>query len=335
MNEKYAEIIDLPRHISPTREPMSAHDRAAQFAPYSALSGYEETVEETARLTERRIELDEGEIEVINRRLTALMHKEEPPMAKITYLGTCSGTEPIADMHHCSLVIEVNGVNYWFDAGENCSYSAHLSGINLLNTKALFISHPHVDHVGGLANLLFTISKLITMHGGSLINQNTLSVFSPKENLIDACLVISGEPKFNLQQNGLADGVIFQDENVKVTAFHNAHLDEDGSLGWHSFSFLIEADGKKIVFSGDVKCPQELSKVIGDGCDYLIHETGHHKVTEVIEFALAHNVKCLCFNHHGRQIINDRVSCQNIIDEYANKYGICIKIASDLMVEEI
>ena len=85
MNEKYAHIIDLSRHISPTREPMSAHDRAAQFAPYSALSGYEETVEETARLTERRIELDEGEIEVINRRLTALIHKEEPTMAKITY----------------------------------------------------------------------------------------------------------------------------------------------------------------------------------------------------------------------------------------------------------
>ena len=48
MNEKYAHIINLPRHISPTRQQMSVSDRAAQFAPYSALSGYEEVVKESA-----------------------------------------------------------------------------------------------------------------------------------------------------------------------------------------------------------------------------------------------------------------------------------------------
>ena len=85
MNEKYAHIINLPRHVSSTRTQMSVSDRAAQFAPYSALSGYDEVVKESARLTERRIELDEGEIEVINRRLTALVHKDGVQMAKITY----------------------------------------------------------------------------------------------------------------------------------------------------------------------------------------------------------------------------------------------------------
>ena len=58
MNEKYACIINLPRHESETRPRMSRLDRAAQFAPYSALSGYEEAVEETARLTDSKIELD-------------------------------------------------------------------------------------------------------------------------------------------------------------------------------------------------------------------------------------------------------------------------------------
>ena len=52
MNEKYKEIINLPHHISPSRAPMAKSDRAAQFAPYSALSGYEDAVEETARPTE-------------------------------------------------------------------------------------------------------------------------------------------------------------------------------------------------------------------------------------------------------------------------------------------
>ena len=55
MNDRYNKIIDMPHHVSPTRSRMSRPDRAAQFAPYSALSGYEDAVEETARLTNKKI----------------------------------------------------------------------------------------------------------------------------------------------------------------------------------------------------------------------------------------------------------------------------------------
>ncbi len=85
MNEKYEKIIDLPHHVSPTREPMSRLDRAAQFAPYSALSGYEDAVEETARLTDSQAELDEYEKEKINASLTALMDAPPDTKVSITY----------------------------------------------------------------------------------------------------------------------------------------------------------------------------------------------------------------------------------------------------------
>ena len=55
---RYDDIINLPHHISPTRQRMSMHDRAAQFAPFSALVGYDDAVAETARLTENRPEPD-------------------------------------------------------------------------------------------------------------------------------------------------------------------------------------------------------------------------------------------------------------------------------------
>ena len=73
MNDRYEKIIDLPHHVSKTRPQIPKADRAAQFAPYSALSGYEDAVEETARLTDKKIELDEGEIEKINATLTSLL----------------------------------------------------------------------------------------------------------------------------------------------------------------------------------------------------------------------------------------------------------------------
>ena len=73
MNEKYEKIINLPHHVSKTRAQMSRSDRAAQFAPYSALTGYENAIEETARLTDRKHELDEYEKEKINSAIISIM----------------------------------------------------------------------------------------------------------------------------------------------------------------------------------------------------------------------------------------------------------------------
>ena len=68
----YNDIIRLPHHVSQNHPQMSMHDRAAQFAPFAALTGYEAAVGETARLTAERRELDPQEAEELNRRLTEL-----------------------------------------------------------------------------------------------------------------------------------------------------------------------------------------------------------------------------------------------------------------------
>jgi hypothetical protein len=85
MNEKYEKIINLPHHVSTKHAPMPISDRAAQFAPYAALSGYEDAVEETARLTDQKHELDEHEKEKINLVLTALLSANDGKKAKITF----------------------------------------------------------------------------------------------------------------------------------------------------------------------------------------------------------------------------------------------------------
>lgn len=63
---KYADIFDLPHHQSTNRKHMSLYDRAAQFSPFAALSGYDDMVKEEARHTDHEIELFENEIEIIN-----------------------------------------------------------------------------------------------------------------------------------------------------------------------------------------------------------------------------------------------------------------------------
>lgn len=65
----YDDIINLPHHQSQRRVHMSLHDRAAQFAPFAALKGYDEAVMEMARYTDERIVLDDNEIEKIDAKL--------------------------------------------------------------------------------------------------------------------------------------------------------------------------------------------------------------------------------------------------------------------------
>lgn len=83
---KYDDIIDLPHHVSGTHPPMSRADRAAQFSPFAALTGYDAAVRETARVTERRIELDEGVKAELNARLNCILeHLSEHPQVSLTY----------------------------------------------------------------------------------------------------------------------------------------------------------------------------------------------------------------------------------------------------------
>ncbi len=86
MKTPYDDIIRLPHYVSQNHPQMSMHDRAAQFAPFAALTGYEAAVGETARLTTERRELDAQEAAELNRRLTDLAARlKDRPEATIEY----------------------------------------------------------------------------------------------------------------------------------------------------------------------------------------------------------------------------------------------------------
>ena len=82
----YDDIIDLPRHVSKVHPQMSISDRAAQVAPFSALTGYKDAIIEVDRYTQEFIELDDSEKEVIGQKLYILNeHKKENIQIEITY----------------------------------------------------------------------------------------------------------------------------------------------------------------------------------------------------------------------------------------------------------
>ena len=104
MTGKYDDILRLPHHVSASRKPMAMTARAAQFAPFAALSGYDAEVQEAGRLTDRPIEPDEYEKEALNARLQLLArHFREEWVVSLVFFQpderkaggayvTCTGT---------------------------------------------------------------------------------------------------------------------------------------------------------------------------------------------------------------------------------------------------
>lgn len=75
MNSPYADIIHLPHHVSQNHPQMPMLDRAAQFAPFAALTGYDDSIAEAGRLTTERRELSEQEQNELNRRFDFLISR--------------------------------------------------------------------------------------------------------------------------------------------------------------------------------------------------------------------------------------------------------------------
>lgn len=86
MSGKYDDMVPLPHHVSPRRPNMPRLDRAAQFAPFAALAGYGAVLRETARRTERQVELDENAREALDLRLRLLLRAlPDEPEVTVTY----------------------------------------------------------------------------------------------------------------------------------------------------------------------------------------------------------------------------------------------------------
>lgn len=230
---------------------------------------------------------------------------------KLYIFGSCSGTEPRPERHHTAMAFEINRRLYWFDAGENCSYTAHLMGVDLLSVTDIFISHPHMDHVGGLGNLLWNIRKLTTTTA-SPTRYGDVTVHVPVMETFDGIISVlrntEGGYACSHKTIGkkITDGTLLKNDDIEVRAFHNLHMPANAD-GWQSFSFTIEAEGKRMIYSGDLKRLDDIKELLCEGCDLLLMETGHHKAEDVCKKILneGYPVASICFVHHGVAILGD------------------------------
>ena len=114
----YEDIIDLPHPISKIHRPMALADRAAQFNPFAALTGYDDEIREAARFTSEKILLAEDEKQALDKKLQALLLRiDEQPAVEVVYFvadekksggayQTVRGTLKKMDMLHPALILQ-------------------------------------------------------------------------------------------------------------------------------------------------------------------------------------------------------------------------------------
>ena len=137
----YADIIHLPHHKAKNRPHMSMYDRAAQFSPFAALTGFDGVIAETGRLTDRKIELSENEKVLLDQKLTLI-------------------DDVIHDNHHPEITLVYFVPDYLKEGGEYKKYTGKVRHIVTVNRTVVF----RADN-GRSAGMTIKINDIKDIHG--------------------------------------------------------------------------------------------------------------------------------------------------------------------------
>lgn len=212
---------------------------------------------------------------------------------KIVFLGSSHGV-PEPNRRCSSTLIEVGENRYFIDMGTQSIESLATRNIPVESIKGIFITHMHGDHTNGLVSFLDLCSWYF--------KKADPAVFLPEpvENTICALkgwLGVNGTKMRDFKFSPVNEGPLFDDGIIKVNAFKTLHT----ACSW---AYLVEAQGKRVLFSGDLcgRGPQEdfPVSVLDAPLDLAICEAAHFPATAFLPIIKDNkNLKSLCFNHYS------------------------------------
>ena len=216
---------------------------------------------------------------------------------KITFIGSSHGVP--SDERYCScIMLEINDAIYFIDAGAPLIDELLRRGKDINKVRAVFTTHSHGDHTSGLFNMASLIDwyyknasvefYLTDAEIQSLL-QEYMRVTAYKSPTYDRTKMVIVE-----------EGKVYQDENIRVNYIRTKHpIHENSELP--AYAILIEAEGKRVLFSGDLSAfllENDFPQIaLEEEIDVMVLEFSHFKYENVENYLRRCKVKQMWFNH--------------------------------------
>lgn len=212
--------------------------------------------------------------------------------SKLILLGTGGGPTPLPGRNQPASVLVVNDVPYVIDAGNGVGRQLMLAGIGLHRIGKIFITHHHDDHNADLGTLMGLAwsngrTEQIDAYGPPGTDRMIaayLDYFRPNADLRIAFDGRTLDPAQIFRGHDIAPGLVYEDDNLRVTAVENTHYPDSGHVddAHHvSFSYRFDTPDRSIVFSGDTAKSDQLIE-LAKGADILVHEVLHPERTTAL-----------------------------------------------------
>ena len=229
---------------------------------------------------------------------------------KITFLGSSHGL-PEANRKCSCILIEIGENRYVIDMGTDITEQFATKNLPLESIKAIFITHMHGDHANGLVSFTHLCSWAYTEVDPAIFIPGDLAAV---KSAIDAWLKCNlRAPRLDFDYRPVQIGALYDDGIAKITAFETKHIA-------NSYAYLFEAEGKRILFSGDLSHngPADDFPVcaLSEPLDLAVCEVAHFPATDYLPlFKGKKNLKRLCFNHYSERFLSSALAAKAELSE--------------------
>ena len=217
---------------------------------------------------------------------------------KITFFGSSHGV-PAPDRFCSCAMIEAGDGIYFIDAGAPMIDLMLRYGKKIEDARAVFTTHAHGDHINGIIGFANLINWYYTKASVDLF----MTEEKPTKAIVDYLEALDARPidSDRVRFKQIDKDFVYEDSNIKVTAFPTGHMRYNNSPSRPTYGYIVEADGKRAVFSGD------LSIHLRDGdfpeialkeeVELLVCEMAHFSPDKITPYLDRCKAKTVCFNH--------------------------------------
>lgn len=219
---------------------------------------------------------------------------------KIKTLGTSHG-DPTKTRFNSSNIVSESGNHYVIDAGVPVDALLIREGVELSKIKAIFITHAHIDHIGGLPNLIYEFIKYPTPGHRTEIYLPE-DIFSSLKPWLDAMHFDGFGARYDnigdyMSFHVVSEGLIYEDEAVKVYAYGTKHIESENAV--ISYAYLFETKNRRMLYSGDL-CDDFRDfpvRAFDKPIDLCVCECTHYSAESALPILKPLPLKKLLFNH--------------------------------------